>query len=754
VTQIVIVEGIFVGLLSWLLAAVFAYPMGYIMSITVGISFIKSPLVYGFAPAGILIWLVVVVILSIIASVIPARSATKLVVREALERQAGRLESDITGDRKETDPTQSPFQTGQQTLNDLAEAMPAPPTLDTLCATFNLSPFERDLLLLCAGMELEASFATLCATAQGDPQRPYPTFSLALAALPEAHWSAVTPAAPLRHWRLVEVGSGSTLMTSPLRLDERVLHYLTGVPHLDEHLLGFIQPVPPASDPVPSHGQVAERLATLWSQAARRKTMDGTSALPVVQLCGPETAGKRTIAVAACALLGLNLHRLPAQVIPTGPHELDILIRLWEREAALSASALLLDCEEVDHSDAPRESAITRFIEGIGGALILTSQERRTTRQRLALRPLITFEVQKPTPAERRTLWQGALGSTGPALNGQQLEHPLDHLVSQFDLSAPVIQAVCSQALGELSPQESSLRSGGRDYQAAPALDALLWEACRTQARPQLDDLAQRIDPVATWDDLVLPPTQLERLCDAALHVRQRAKVYEAWGFAAKSSRGLGISALFAGASGTGKTMAAEVLANELRLDLYRIDLSQVVSKYIGETEKNLRRVFDAAEEGGAILLFDEADALFGKRSEVKDSHDRYANIEISYLLQRMEAYRGLAILTTNMKKALDNAFLRRIRFIVQFPFPDAAQRTEIWRRVFPAETPTEGLEAGKLAQLNVAGGNIRNIALNAAFLAADAGQPVGMAHILQAAHSEYAKLEKPLTNAEIRGWV
>ena len=195
-----------------------------------------------------------------------------------------------------------------------------------------------------------------------------------------------------------------------------------------------------------------------------------------------------------------------------------------------------------------------------------------------------------------------------------------------------------------------------------------------------------------------------------------------------------------------------EVLANELRLDLYRIDLSQVVSKYIGETEKNLRRVFDAAEEGGAILLFDEADALFGKRSEVKDSHDRYANIEVSYLLQRMEAYRGLAILTTNMKHALDTAFLRRLRFVVHFPFPDAAQRAEIWRRVFPPHTPTEGLDVRRLAQLNVAGGNIRNIALNAAFLAADAGESVGHPHLLLAARGEYAKLEKPLTEAEMGG--
>ena len=230
--------------------------------------------------------------------------------------------------------------------------------------------------------------------------------------------------------------------------------------------------------------------------------------------------------------------------------------------------------------------------------------------------------------------------------------------------------------------------------------------------------------------------------------------VYETWGFATKGLRGLGISALFSGVSGTGKTMAAEVLANELRLDLYRIDLSAVVSKYIGETEKNLRRVFDAAEEGGAILLFDEADALFGKRTEVKDSHDRYANIEVSYLLQRVEAYRGLAILTTNLKSALDTAFLRRIRFILSFPFPDLEQRAEIWRRIFPNQTPTRALDFAALARLNVAGGNIRNIAMNAAFLAANANEPVSMSHLLRSAQGEYSKLERSLTEGEIRGWV
>jgi SpoVK/Ycf46/Vps4 family AAA+-type ATPase len=236
--------------------------------------------------------------------------------------------------------------------------------------------------------------------------------------------------------------------------------------------------------------------------------------------------------------------------------------------------------------------------------------------------------------------------------------------------------------------------------------------------------------------------------------VAHRTTVYDSWGFGAISARGLGISALFAGSSGTGKTLAAEVLANALALDLYRIDLSSVVSKYIGETEKNLRRVFDAAEDGGAILFFDEADALFGKRSEVKDSHDRYANIEINYLLQRMESYRGLAVLATNRKGDLDPAFMRRVRFVVNFPFPDTSLRAEIWRRIFPTGTPTDDLDVAKLSRLKVAGGNIRNIALNAAFLAAAEGSSVGMFHLQRAAKAECAKIEKPLTEAEIGGWL
>lgn len=620
----------------------------------------------------------------------------------------------------------------QEALSAAAAAMPSPSALELLCKMLGLSTFERDLLLLCAGVELDSSFAAVCAKAQGDPTRSFPTLSLALAALPEPHWSALTPSAPLRRWRLIEVGSGSVLTLSPLRIDERILHYLAGVQHLDERLAGLIERLQPADELAPSHGALAERIAALWSQASRHDE------LPVVQLCGKEPGDIRSLAIAACAGVGFNTGLIAAHSVPTGTSELDGFMRLWEREAVLSHTALLLECRDLDSSDGARAGAINRLIESLRGPLVISSAEPRRTLRR----EMLTFDVQNITPGEQKDIWQKVLAEIPADLNGE-----VEAFVSQFDLNTQKIHSARTEVMGQKLLSDSQ---GNTTFDVGAAL----WNACRVQARPRLSDLAQRIEPAANWNDLVLPELQRKTLGEIAVHVRRRVKVYETWGFAAKGARGLGISALFSGVSGTGKTMAAEVLANELRLDLYRIDLSAVVSKYIGETEKNLRRVFDAAEEGGAILLFDEADALFGKRSEVKDSHDRYANIEVSYLLQRMEAYRGLAILTTNLKSALDTAFLRRIRFVVPFPFPDAAQRAEIWRRIFPAQTPTCDLDAAKLARLNVAGGNIHNIAMNAAFLAADAGEHVSMKHLLRAAQSEYAKLEKSLTEAEVRGWV
>ncbi len=607
-----------------------------------------------------------------------------------------------------------------------------PSALDRLCTIFGLSDFERDLLLLCAGVELDASFPILCAAACGNAQRTYPTFGLAMTIFDGMHWGAFTPGGALRRWKLIEVGSGSELMSSPLRIDERILHYLMGIQHLDERLLGIVEPVGATSDLVPSHTQVSEKMTAAWWLE-----INDFLKLPILQLCGNEVASKRPIAALACHYVGLDLYAIPAYALPTTPNDLKQFKLLWEREVALASCALLIDCDDLEGADAAREGTIAYLCEWMRSPVIITTTERKRSR----LRPLLVFDIERPTTKEQYTIWEQALDDTSESINVE-----VDNLVSQFNLSVPVIQAACSQASVQWRQIE--------ELEATEDFNHLLWDTCRAQARPKLDDLAQRIDCAASWFDLVLPESQVQVLKDVAMQVKQRAKVYERWGFGGKSKRGLGISALFAGVSGTGKTMAAEVVARELRLDLYRIDLSAVVSKYIGETEKNLGRVFDAAELGGVVLLFDEADALFGKRSEVKDSHDRHANVEVSYLLQRMESYRGLSILTTNLKSSLDQAFLRRIRFITQFPFPDSIQRAEIWRRIFPKSTPTEGLDYQKLGQLNVAGGNIRSIALNAAFLAADANDSVTMYYMLQAAKSEYIKLERTLTDTEVKGWV
>ena len=248
---------------------------------------------------------------------------------------------------------------------------------------------------------------------------------------------------------------------------------------------------------------------------------------------------------------------------------------------------------------------------------------------------------------------------------------------------------------------------------------------------------------------MVLAPATLAELQALVAQVARRAQVHHEWGYGRVLGRATGISALFAGPSGVGKTMAAEAIAKALSLDLYVVDLARVTSKYIGETEKNLRRIFDAAEAGGCVLFFDEADALFGKRSEVKDSHDRYANLEISYLLQRMESFSGLAILATNLKSHLDTAFLRRIRTIVDFAIPDAEVRMALWRRALPPAAPQGGIDFSRLARHELTGGNIATIATNAAFRASAEGVPIGMAHLAAAMANEFRKLDRDTSGLE-----
>ncbi len=601
----------------------------------------------------------------------------------------------------------------QVQVEAVRQQMPAASAIDTLTGLFALSDFERDLLLLAAGVEMDSRLAGLCAEASGHAQRPWASFGLALAVLPDPHWSAIAPPQALRRWRLLEVDEKTGLTTGRITLDERVLHFIGGLSYLDHRLQVQFSAVPDAGLMAEPHRDIALRIGD--------QLLDQGTRWPLILLTGNDREGQRDVAATLAQLLEVSLFQLRTADIPASAHEQEALASLWQREAALLGSGLLISHDGEDNTK------LLRFAERLNGFVVVTGQSAPQFEVRS-----LRFVVDKADAPGQRQMWLTALGD-----KARPLIKVVDGIASQYSLDARRIERCAGQIEGNDSERDS----------------AILLFFCRGDGNA-MSELAQLIDTRADWNDLILPESQQSTLRQLAVHTRHRITVHHDWGFADKGTRGLGIATLFSGESGTGKTLAAEVLANNLGLALYRIDLSAVVSKYIGETEKNLRKLFDAAEEVGAILLFDEADALFGKRSDVKDSHDRYANIEVSYLLQRMEAYRGLAILTTNHKAALDTAFQRRLRFVVHFPFPDAVLREAIWRRVFPPGTPLDDLDYGRLARLNVAGSNIRNIALCAAFLAAEARTPVNMSQLRRAAQLEAAKTEKKPSEAETRGWV
>lgn len=612
-----------------------------------------------------------------------------------------------------------------------AESQEPPPAAVILARQFGLSRFERDILMFCAALELDGKTASLCAKA-ALAARPYPTFALALQIFDEAEWDALSPHRPLRYWRLLEINQpgAEPLVTSALRADERIVGYMVEPLHqLDDRLQTFVTPVP-ADD-----GQALS--ASQRKQVRQLKTfLDRQQAASIgninIQLTGPDSSAKLAIASQALAPLGLDLVQFSLPNLPGQPAELEQLLRLWGRERLLLPVALFLDTHGLDGGEQATQTRALQRLASAGGIVIVASRDLRPELDG------INLDIAKPQPDEQRQAWQALLGEENAPLAIQ--------LAGQFSLDISSIDKLAREAMDR---DQTSSDSGD---EPPPGLKDRLWQACLAKTSPRLDQLAQRLEAKATWEQLVLPEDSLKLLHQVCDQVEQRMQVYADWGFGERMNRGMGLSVLFAGESGTGKTMAAEVLANALNLHLYRIDLSAVVSKYIGETEKNLRRLFDAAEDGGAILFFDEADALFGKRSEVKDSHDRYANIEINYLLQRIEAYRGLAILATNLRSSLDQAFMRRLRFILNFQFPAAAQRADIWRKVFPAATPLGELDYQHLARFNLTGGSIHNIALNAAFLAAgDPGKTVTMPLVLDAIRGEMRKLDKPVNEAEFR---
>jgi ATPase family associated with various cellular activities (AAA) len=625
----------------------------------------------------------------------------------------GRLAAGETGER--VGPDQAPWRDG----SEVAEPQPGP-ALELLGDRLGMSRFERSVLLLCAAAEFDPRIAAAWAGGTG-PGAGRPTFGLALTILPEPAWDAMSPHRPLRYWRLVDVyqEAAQPLVDSALRADERVVNYIKGLNQLDGRLAHVLRPAQDVLGPLTSSQEAAilDGLVA-WTDP------DPAASLPLVEILGSDPAVRQGLAWAMAARMGLRLYELAADRLPPHGPDLADLIRLWQRETMLLPLALY-----VDVSDAHAEGAafLPGILRDLTGAVLVGCREP-------VLVPGRTYclvDARRPAQAEQEELWAQELTSLiEPA---EERAAVSGRLSAEFDLSQATIRQV---------GQHARLRGGG-----AGALRA----ACQAHTRPRLESLAKRQEATATWDDLVLPESEVILLRHLADQVRGRATVLRHWGFAENITRGSGITALFTGQSGTGKSLAAEVIAGELGLTLYRVDLSGVVSKYIGETERNLRRVFDAADEGGCMLLFDEADALFGRRSEVKDSHDRYANIEVNYLLQRMEDYRGVAVLTTNQRQALDQAFLRRLRFVVQFPFPPQHERALLWERAFPARTPVGDLDLDRLTKLAATGGMIRNIALNAAFCAAGRQTPVTTELVLEMARIEFRKHRLPVSDADFR---
>ena len=603
-----------------------------------------------------------------------------------------------------------------------------PAAIDLLSGVFGLSAFEEDVLLLALAPRVEAGFQALFGYLHDRLVLLHATPHVALnlftggrgeAALRHLAWQRLVPTAPLRRYGLVrlegDASSEGAAALSAITLDERVADYLLGINRLEGRLAECLRVV--AEAPLP------KARAKGIEELARR--LAGTPHRPVV-FVGTVGSGRRAAAAALAHARGLHVMELVPDrwlsVLRTGTaHQTDRRgLALLAREAVLTRQVFIVDAGRRGEGE---PSVAWRFVEEAlevpDAPIYVVAEEHPRASADVVLR-----RVPELSDSERGEVWRAALGMSAP------LPRDIEAIAAQFRIDPQTIASLASNVELRAAPGERRLQRKE------------LWQACREACAPAIAGLAELIDPRFTWDDLVLPAKVISDLKALAGQVPGRTQVLGRWGFSGRW-RQSGASALFAGASGTGKSMAAEVIAGALDLDLYRIELSGVVSKYIGETEKNLQRIFQAAEASGAVLLFDEADAIFGKRSEVKDAHDRYANIEVSYLLQAMERYRGLAILSTNMKSNVDQAFFRRLSYVIDFPRPDQPARERIWRLAIPRETPTQGLDFARLARMDLAGGSIVRIALNAAYLAAAAQRDLSMEEIFQAAAAEHRKFDK-----------
>jgi hypothetical protein len=638
---------------------------------------------------------------------------------------------------------------GQITHIELqAHARGDSPPLIQLCDLFGLSPFERDVILICLAVELDLRYERLYAYLQDDVTKKRPTIDLVLRLLGSsldarvAYRQAFEPDAPLLRWDLITVHDDPgarrpVLLARYLKLDDRIAGFLLGSSSIDARLAVW-SPARSVQRGMRLPARVEQQLAA-WSSGWK---WHSSEAQPVILVHGRYGTGQISAATAIANAAGLNVLLLDMSDTPTNSEvPLAQRLRLAEREALLKGALLcwsgmdgLLNPDAAHDGD--HRAFVRALAHGRAPTLLLGEREWEPGRA-LRQRPFLRLELGDTTYTERHELWTAGLNDTSH-LSAAEVEA----LTGRFRLSPGQIHDAIARA-----HTLAWARDPSNGHISAEDIDA----ACRVQAQHRLGALARKLVPRYVWDDIVLPTAQLTTLRLVSTMIRQRAVVYGEWGFDRKLAMGKGVICLFAGESGTGKTMAAEILAGDLGLDLYRIDLSSVVNKYIGETEKNLERLFNEAQDSDAILFFDEADALFGKRSGVSDAHDRYANIETAYLLQRTEEYDGLVILASNLPKNLDEAFLRRIHFTVNFPVPDEPERLEIWRRTFPHEAPREpDLDLEFLARkLKISGGNIRNVILAAAFLAAEEDTPIGMRHLVRGAAYEFQKMGKMLLESD-----
>jgi hypothetical protein len=621
----------------------------------------------------------------------------------------------------------------------------AVPRLGRLARLCGLTTFEQDVLLVCLAPDLDLRYERLYAYLQDDATKRRPTVDLVLrllcATLEErANARALLgPGSPLVRDGLVvlsdESARGAPLLARPLRLDERITEYLLGSDEIDPRIAFFSELLSPsqAAPTLTLPGDVEARLINLLRVDA---TEDLGRRGPVLYLHSAVGTGKRSTLRGLCALAERRLLMLDVVVLLASENRADALARA-AREAELQDAVLALDGIDPLLADTPDRltdhAALRRLLQTRCGPTVLLGVTRWEPAVWAADVPALQIALPPLTPTQRIGQWRRHV-------NGQLSAAEVTELAERYHLDDAGINAVASAARGRAVWL-------GRDQPASDDLRA----AARAIATPPLDGLAIRLEPRYLWEDIVLSPDGLSQLRELCARTRYQTTVLDHWGYGRKHVRRGGTTGLFAGAPGTGKTMAAEIIAGELGLDLYRIELSAVVSKYIGETEKNLEKIFHAAEQGDAVLLFDEADAIFGKRSEVRDAHDRYANLEVAYLLQRLENYAGLAILTTNMRGNIDEAFVRRLDCIIEFPIPEEAERLAIWQLALPAEAPVAGeVDLAFLARkFKLAGGHIRNIALGAAFLAAAAGDHIRMKHLVWATRREYQKLGKLVAESD-----